>query len=1104
MSQAQGVVALLFADRVDVVAHGFPPGDGQLAHAAYLAVMRAGIEKTGGREVQASPDGFLAVFASPVQSLCCATAVLKALAVHNRDHPALPLATRMGLHVGIDAGAPGAAGAPASVARQLCATAAPGQIVASDLLAGVVGSRRGFTFVPSGQLELDDQLPPLATVLVDARHNGREPPAPQAVPPCSPAGPAIVRGPRLVGRQRELDVLESELATAAAGEMRTVLLVGEPGVGKTRLARELLARNVGRIIALSARAYPFGETSAFGLWAEAVDGCLRRLPAREVAGLCRDVLDDLAPLLRSVAAVRGERSGREAPRTRLLEGLAVLLSGLAARDPVLVLLDDMHLADASSWDGLHYLAHRVANARILVVMAARPAELAEHDAARPVLLGLEQEGLLRRMAVRALDVRGVAELAGGELRDDPPEALVDWLARRSQGNPLFALGLLRALVEEGADLAAPELRRVPEGLAERVSVRLDVLDEGARDVLELLAVVGQRVELDELAALEGWGMDELATHLDRLVSGRLVEEVENGRELTYEVAHPLIQESVYQSIGGVRRRGVHRQVARALLAGGRIDAAAPHFACSADVGDAEAIEALSMALRQAGERQAYREALGILASLVEVMPTGDSRWLQVADAMSAQADWVYRGGAHAELGIRAMREMDLALQGSPEPARRAMVKFLLANFLTYGTGELAAAERACGQALELFEKAGDRRSSLLARLEIATLRGFRGHLACWEDGARQVADAAGEDFVAIQALGDVGHVAAHRGRFAVAEAAYRRNLDIARSHGRPHLLTMSLTALAACLSWEGRLQEALPLLAEARAVNPAWRETLFHEWATMVHWLAGDFPAVLAAADDVVGRSSGPMSRRRGHAMHLGALAALEAGDIGRAERYARRAREAYGEVDWFFYTEYCTYVEAMLAWRKGTGDGTVSTLRRVARRLRDMEVLPQTAWVLVNLVEIAAASGSDVAVTEASTQLEEVARRIHRELYRGLSSMGLAWSALVSGDAEAAAATARDALRLLSSTGCRAFIGQAQALLGRALADIDAAAARAAFADAVATFDACGAVWRRDRARAVLQGMSGEATAEVQGAPIDLSERDRQVAGLALENAPG
>ena len=1084
MSQAQGIVALLFADRVDVASGGAPQGDRRVAHAAHLALMRAGIESAGGREVQTSADGILAVFDSPVQSLSCATALLDAVAGHNLDHPERPFATRIGLHVGVDAEPSGAAdGGPAAVARELCARAEAGQIVASDVLAAVVGHRRRFRFLPAGQLELRDRVVPLMTVVVEGLHNGRETPAPPRPPKRSRVGHPIGRGPRLVGRDGELDLLESELAAAAAGEMRTVLLVGEPGVGKTRLARELLARHSGRVVALSARAYPFGETSAFGLWAEALDGCLRRLPARAVAELCRDVLDDLAPLLRSVAAVRGGWSGREAPRARLLEGLAVLLSGLAARDPVVVLLDDMHLADASSWDGLHYLAHRVGHARILVVMAARPAELSEHDAARPVLLGLEQEGLLRRMAVSALDATGVAELAGGELRDEPPPALVDWLARRSQGNPLYALGLLRALVEEGADLAAPELRRVPEGLAERVSVRLEVLDEAARDVLELLAVVGQRVELDELAGLDGWGMDELGELLDRLVRGRFVDEVENGRELTYEVAHPLIQESIYQGIGAARRRAVHRRVARGLRAAGRLDAAAPHFAQSAELGDGEAVEALSLALGQVANRQAYREALGILASLVEVLPTGDSRWLQVADTMSAQADWVYRGGAHAELGIRAMREMDLALQSSPEPARRAMVKFLLANFLTYGTGELAAAERACGQALELFETAGDRRSSLLARLEIATLRGFRGHLACWEDGARQVADGAGEDFVAIQALGDVGHVAAHRGRFAVAEAAYRRNLDIARSHGRPHLLTMSLTALAACLSWEGRLQEALPLLAEARAVNPAWRETLFHEWATMVHWLAGDFPAVLTAADDVVGRSSGPMSRRRGHAMHLGALAALEAGDIGRAERYARRAREAYGEVDWFFYTEYCTYVEAMLAWRKGTGEGTVSTLRRVARRLRDMEVLPQTAWVLVNLVEIAAATGSHVAVTEASTRLDEVARRIDRDLYRGLSSMGLAWSELVSGDAEAAATTARDALRLLSSTGCRAFAGQAQALLGHALADIDPAAARAAFAEAVAIFDACGAVWRRDRVCAALRELGG--VVELRGQPV-------------------
>jgi class 3 adenylate cyclase/tetratricopeptide (TPR) repeat protein len=1089
VKEPQGVVALLFTDRVGSAEAVTRLGEAaaENLHDLHMSLVRTAIGAAGGTEVTGSRDGILAVFASPTQSLCCATALQRSVAEHNRVHPDHDLRLRIGLHAGVPVEDGGSVDpTPVAVARRVCEHAEGGEILATDVVAGLVRSRGAFHFRPVGALHLEGRADPVPTVAVEWLPTAAGHAAAGRPPSHRRARPAVVRGPALVGRDRELGLLEAELEAAEAGELRTVLILGEPGVGKTRLGRELLSRHGDRTLAMSARAYPFGETSAFGLWAEAFEGCLRRLSRDEVADLCRDSMDGLAGLLRSVAAVRASRLEPEKPRARLLEGLTLLLSNLAARAPVLVVLDDVHMADASSWEALHYLAHNLADARVLVVVTARPAELAEQGVASQVLLGLEQEGLLSRLTLHALDAAGLALLAGVELQAEPPPALVDWLTQRSQGNPLFALGLLRALVEEGADLSAPRLRRLPEGLTERVGSRLRLLDDGARGVLELLAVLGQRVEFDDLVKLSGGAVDQLATCLGRLVRGRFVTEEEHGRALTYELFHPLVQESIYQSIGSVRRRSVHRQVARALFAAGRHDAAAPHYARSATPGDAEAVDALGAALREAEERQAHREALGILASLVEILPSGDGRWLQVADAMSEKADWVYRGRAHAAMGIKAMREIDLVLQSSREPARRAMVKFRMANFLTYGTGELAEAERACAQALELFEQSGDSRMHQLAALELATLRGFRGHLGSWEDGARQVADQADERFVAIQALGDIGHVAAHRGRFKEAEAAYRANLEIARTHGRPELLTMSLTALATCLAWEGRVPEALPLLAEARSVNPAWRETLFLEWGTMVHWLAGDFRAVLENAEESMTRNLGAMSKRRGHAMHLGALAALEAGEVDRAARYARRAREAYGETDWFFYTEYCTYVEAMLAWRRGGGNAaTVSILQGVAQKLMAMEVLPQTAWVLTNLSDIAARSGRNAAAMEATTLLVEVARRIDRDLYRGLAALAHASSSLAQGDAEQASVSAREAVRLLAPSGCRAFTARAQHVLGRALSTIEPVTAREVLEDAVSTFETCGAVCRRDCAREALQELRVELRVELTGRPV-------------------
>src|SRR6266511_586166 len=160
----------------------------------------------------------------------------------------------------------------------------------------------------------------------------------------------------------------------------------------------------------------------------------------------------------------------------------------------------------------------------------------------------------------------MSDLTQAVLNEFPPRPLVEWLAERSRGNPLFALGLLQALVEEGGDLSAPELRSLPEELAERVGVRLRGLDEPRLATLEALATVGRRVEFRDLVALTGLPIDRLPAVLEALVRSHLVSEEERRRELSYEITHPLIEEAIYQRIGGARRRAVAACPRRALVA----------------------------------------------------------------------------------------------------------------------------------------------------------------------------------------------------------------------------------------------------------------------------------------------------------------------------------------------------------------------------------------------------------------------------------------------------------------------------------------------------------------------------------------------------------
>jgi DNA-binding NarL/FixJ family response regulator len=893
--------------------------------------------------------------------------------------------------------------------------------------------------------------------------------------------------------------LEREYRRAAAGEFRSLLMLADPGIGKTRLADEFLARRRGRAITLSARAYPFGGTVSFGVWSEALEGHLRYLAFEQVSELCGGFLDDLAAVIRSVAAVRGSAPRGEPPRLRLLEGLAVLVQNLSMQRPVVAFVDDAHLADVSSWEALGYLARNVPDARVLVIAAARPAELSENETAVNVLLGLEQEALLERLELGALGRGAVSDLVASFLDDLPPATLVDWLAERSIGNPLFALGLLEALLDEGADLTAPALRSLPEELAERVAGTARGLDEPELATLEALATVGRRVAFRDLVTFTGLPIDRLPATLERLVRSRLVVELERGPDLGYEIAHPLITEALYERIGGARRRGLHRVIGRALLAEERLGEAAPHFAHSAEVGDQEAIEALRDAVRQAESRGAYREALTILDSLVELVPADDERWLDILNALSWNAEWVvdHRADAHALLGLGAIKAIDSLLGRSAEPAARATVKFRLANFLGWGTGDLDEAERACVEAEELFEQAGDRSSALLAANELAWIRGLRGDYPGMQARAGEVAEAAEtshERFAAIQGLQAIGFAAGVQGQFTEAEHAWSESIALARHEGKLYRLTVGLGHLALLHVTEGHIEEARPLVEDAKAMSLYWGESLFPEWEAILHYFAGDFPAALASAQAAAARAVRELSKRRALGVVFAALSAAEAGQPALSHSYLDRARRAFGDRDWQFFSHTCGHAEAMLAWQEERASDAIAGLQEAAARILATGAEPFAALVFVDLAEVAADSDNAEAATEAAEQLEALARRIDRRLYHALAQMGPA----CLGDADAA----QRAVDLLLNTDCRAFRARALELLGRSLFDRDRTESIETLKRAAAAFEACGAVWRADRVRKTLRSLGGRgrraATAGL--GPSALSAREREVARLAAE----
>jgi DNA-binding CsgD family transcriptional regulator/tetratricopeptide (TPR) repeat protein len=910
---------------------------------------------------------------------------------------------------------------------------------------------------------------------------------------------------RLVGRSHELAELESE-RRAASRQVRVVLLLGEAGIGKSRLAAEFLARNRERALALSARAHPLGETSSFGVWAEALESHLRGRDAAYITEVCEGFLDDVAVIIRSAALVRGGVPERDPPKMRLLGGLAGVLSTLAARRPLIVLLDDMQLADASSWEALGNLARTLSSAPILVVCLARPPELAAHDMGSEVVLGLEQEGRLRRIILAPLSAEAVAELASVVVGEEPPTALTRWLVDRSLGNPLFALSLLQGLLDEGLDLASPDLRPLPlpKYLADRIAHLLKHLDEPELHTLAVLAVAGERVGLSDLLRLHDHPIETLSAVLETLTRTHLVLEQESGRHITYEIAHPLIRDAIYERIGELRKRALHRVIARAHLDQGSLGAAAPHYARSASPGDDEAIDALRDAVRQAEGRGTYREALAILDALVEMLPPGDARWRDVVEAMAWQTEWVvdHRAAADAVMGIRPLRRLDAVLEGLDAPAARAAVKFRLANFLAWGTGELEEAERVCGAARMLFVDVGDRASALLSDNEMAWIRGLRGDIVGLEDGARQVVDAAeaaGERFTLLQALSSLGVAAEWLGHHVRARALWERSMELAAAEGKPHPLLFAHVSLAVTHAYLGDGEEAIRLIAEVKSL-PAWGESPLPEWESMVRWAVGDFSGALASAQEAA-TAPGTPSKRSAFGLSHAVLAAVEADRPEEAERFLRKVLAAYGGRDWAYYFQYALYAQAMVDWRNGLVARALATLRRVSRRLLAMRAMQAVVFVLVDQAAVAAEAGDAAAGEEAAAGLALLTYDVGVDPCHAMVEVGLSWASVVSGEPDAAAAHARHALDLLSRQRLPFWTSRAHEALAHALRARDPAAALVAFEAAGRGFEPCGARWRQRRTYDAMRRVGGAGrrlAARAGSSP--LTRREREVARLAAQ----
>jgi tetratricopeptide (TPR) repeat protein len=388
-------------------------------------------------------------------------------------------------------------------------------------------------------------------------------------------------GAPFVGRVDELAQLVADWEAARAGQGRMLCIRGDAGVGKTRLAQELIQyiqKTGGRMLA--GRCYELEARMPFHPLAEALRAGLRETPWDELGQISPLWLEQLVKLVPEL----GERLGRaptqsplltpEQERQRLFEGLTQVL--LARQRPLALCLDDLQWADEPTLQFLHYLARRIAKEPLLLVGVYRTGEVDEDHPLAQVLQQLQRDDLVQFVGLSTLSAADVDALVAGTLKLEPgklAETLIGRIRQRSGGNPFFAVELLKSFIESGTlyldearnwQIAEEKLaaEAVPESVRAVVQMRLRRLSHRSRELLSLAATVGRAFEMQLLCQSTGWREEEVLVSLEELLkSGLLADE-----RPRYNFNHDLIRQAVHTEVTAERHRGLHLQVGKTLEA----------------------------------------------------------------------------------------------------------------------------------------------------------------------------------------------------------------------------------------------------------------------------------------------------------------------------------------------------------------------------------------------------------------------------------------------------------------------------------------------------------------------------------------------------------
>ncbi len=437
-----------------------------------------------------------------------------------------------------------------------------------------------------------------------------------------------------VGREREMDDLRAGLDDALSGRGRLLLLMGEPGIGKTRMADELTtyARLRGAQV-LVGRCYEGEGAPAYWPWVQVIRAFIHDRDAAaltsvmgtgapEIAQIVSDVRERI-PDLPEPPALDPEQA-----RFRLFDAIATFLKSASRAQPLVIVLDDLHWADKPTLLLLQFLARELRSSRLLVLGTYRDVELRRQHPLAQALAELAREQVSQRVILRGLMVDDVARFIEMTCGVQPPPELVRAVHRETEGNPFFVAEIVRLLASEGKFEDPGESSwslSIPQSVREVIGRRLDQLSEKTNALLSIAAVAGREFPLGVVQAVSDLDPASVMDAVDEARAARVIGEAPRSVD-RYIFSHALIRETLYEEIPTTRRVMLHRRMGETLemLYGERntanLSELAYHFLEAAPGGDVgKAIDYASAAAKRATELLAYEEAARHYQRAIEAM-----------------------------------------------------------------------------------------------------------------------------------------------------------------------------------------------------------------------------------------------------------------------------------------------------------------------------------------------------------------------------------------------------------------------------------------------------------------------------------------------------